>query len=197
MAFLAAIPAALAAGAGAVGTAAAGLSFSSILGIVGSAVSAVGSIAAGNAQAQAYKMQATSSLIEGNQRALEYRRQGNQVLQKILETQASVAARGAAGGIDPYSGSAGALSEYALAKGTDEFIYAQDNAQMAILGGQANAAGYRSAASSARSMGLINAAGSLIGGIAKANSIGGGTTPSLQPQIYSTNTGFASPLQRA
>lgn len=197
MAFLAAIPAALAGAGAAAGAAAGGLSLSGILGLVGTAVSAIGSIAAGQAQAQAYKMQAMSSLIEGNQRALEFRRQGNQVLNKILETQASVAARGAAGGIDPFSGSAGALSEYALAKGTDEFIFAQENAQMAILSGQANAAGYQSAASSARTMGLLNAVGSVAGGIAKAASIGvpTGGTKSFEP--YVNNTGWANPMQRA
>jgi hypothetical protein len=195
MAFLAAIPALI----GAAGAAVGGLSLTGMLGIAGSLVSAFGSIAAGNAQASAYKMQGMSALIEGNQRALEYRRQGNQVLQKILETQANVSARAAAGGIDPFSGSAGALSEYALAKGTDEFIWAQDNATMSILSGQANQAGYRSAASSARSMGLINAAGSVIGGFAKAASIGVPSTPASAATMspYATNTGFASPMQRA
>lgn len=188
MAFLAAIPAAIGAAGAAAGAAAGGLSLTSMLGIATSLVSAVGALAAGNAQASAYKMQALGAIVEGNQRALEYRRQGNQVLQKVIETQSNVAARAAAGGIDPFSGSAGALGEYALAKGTDEFIYAQDNAKMSILSGQANAAGYRSAASSARTMGLLNAAGSVIGGAARAASIGGPggfSVPSLQPSLSS------------
>lgn len=165
-----------------------------MLGLVSTAVSAVGSLAAGAAQSQAYKMQAMSSLIEGNQKALEFRRQGLQVLNKIQETQASVNARAAAGGIDPFSGSSDALGEYALAKGTDEFIYAQENAAQAILSGQANAAGYRSAASSARTMGLLNAVGSVAGGLFKVNSIGSGTK-TFEP--YVNNTGWANPMQRA
>lgn len=194
MAFLAAIPAAI-------GAAAGGLSFTSIIGLATSVLGGIGSIMAGQAQAQAMQMQAMSSIIQGNQAAIEYRRQGTQVLQKVLETQSTVAARAAAGGIDPFSGSAAALGEYALSKGTDEFNWAQENARMAILSGQANAAGYRAAASAARTQGFINAAGSILGGIGKVASIGGPSTPSLapslQPVTYATNTGFASPLVRA
>lgn len=174
--------------AGAVGGAASAVGgISTVLGLVGTVVSAVGTLAASSAQASSYKLAATQAMIEGQSRALEYRRQGNQVLRKVLETNASINARGAAGGIDPFSGSAGALSAYAFEQGEEEFTLATQNAEMAILGGQANAASYRSAAASARTMGLINAAGTVIGGLAQASRIGGaptasaGTRPALAP----------------
>lgn len=202
MAFLAPIAAGVAGAANGAASAIGGIS--TALGLIGTVVSAVGQISAANAQAQSYQLAATQAMIEGNARALEYRRQGNQVLRKVLETNATINARGAAGGIDPFSGSAGALSAYAFAEGEDEFTLATENAQMSILGGQANAASYRSAAASARQMGLINAAGTVIGGLAQASRIGGpssasaATRPALAPTLVSSpRLGFASPIQRA
>ena len=202
MSFLAAIPAALGGIAGAAG------GLSTALGLVGTVISAVGSIAAGSAQAaaanqqaQAYTIQARQSLIEGTARSLEYKRQGVQVMEKVLQTQGTIRARAAAGGIDPFSGSAGALTDYAMEKGQDEIILATEGAEMAILAGQANSAGYlaaaagaRDAARSARTMGLINAAGTVVGGLAKAFSIGGAPAAARIGSVPSLATPLGPPI---
>ncbi len=127
------------------------------IGLLGSAVSAVGQYSQGQAMAAANKLQATNAIIEGNRQAMEYQRQGIQVLSRTAETDAMIKARAGAGGIDPFSGSAGALSDYAFLKGADEYTFASENATSAILAGQANAASYRAAASSASRSGLFNA----------------------------------------
>ena len=113
-------------------------------------------------------MQATNAIIEGNQKAIEYRRQGNQVLTKTLESEAMIRAKGGAGGIDPFSGSMQTLADYAWNKGADEYYWAQENVQFAKNMGEANAAGFRSAASSARSAGMSNLIGGGLMGFAKA-----------------------------
>jgi hypothetical protein len=166
------------------------------LSLIGSGISAFSSYTQGQAQADAYKLQATNAIIEGNQRSMEYQRQGLSVMSRMAETNATINARAGAGGIDPFSGSAGDLSTYAFAKGADEYNWAKDNASSAILQGESNAAAYRSAASSAASAGTTNAVGSLLMAGARLGSLyGGGSNSLLKP--VGGNTGFASPAVRA
>ena len=135
---------------------------------VGGATAGAAAGAASAGTASAYEMQATNAIIEGNQKAIEYRRQGNQVLTKTLESEAMIRAKGGAGGIDPFSGSMQTLADYAWNKGADEYYWAQENVQFAKNMGEANAAGFRSAASSARSAGMSNLIGGGLMGFAKA-----------------------------
>jgi len=150
-----------------------GISLWQGLGLLGTAVSSIATMSAGAAQADAYKLQATNALIQSRQQALEYQKQGVQVMNKMLETNATINARAAAGGIDPFSGSAGRLSEYAFSRGADEYNLAKENAASAILQGQANSEAYLSAAESASSSGIISGITGLMMGAAKMGSIGG------------------------
>lgn len=170
------------------------------LGLIGSGVSALASYNQGQQQAAAYRLQATNALIEGNQRSIEYQRQGLQVMGRMIETNATINARAAAGGIDPFSGSAGDLSTYAFAKGADEYSWAKQNATSAILQGESTAAAYRTAAGNAESSGTMNAVGSLLMGAARFGSIWGdgggrGATSLLKPiggpAVTPTAFGFA------
>jgi hypothetical protein len=143
------------------------------LGLLSSAVSAIGSISSANAQADAMRLQATNQIIQGNAQSMEYQRQGLSVMRRVQETEATIRARGAAGGIDPFSGSAGVLGDLSFSRGADEYNWARDNAASAVMAGQSNAAAYRSSASSMETAGLFNAGTSLVGGIAKFGSVGG------------------------
>lgn len=149
-----------------------GFSLWSALGAVGSAVSAFGQYQAGQAQAEAYRMASTNAIIQGNQQALEYQRQGIQVMRRLAETEATIRARGAAAGIDPFSGSAGQLADLSFGRAAEEYSFARDNASMAVLSGTANAAGYRSAAASASAAGLTNAIGTGLLGASRLRAIG-------------------------
>lgn len=149
-----------------------GLSGWQALSLGGTLLSGVTQMMASNQQAAAYQMQATNALIQGQQQALEYKRQGISVLNRTIETSALINARGGAGGIDPYSGSAQTLTDYAMSKGVDEFLWARDNARMSILSGQGNYAAYMSAADSASSMGLVNLLGTSLTGITKLKALG-------------------------
>lgn len=184
-----AIGSAGAAAATAVGTAATAATAGSLfswggLGLLGSVVSGVGSIVQGMQQADAYRMAATGAIIEGNQRAMEYQRQGIQVMRKTAETEATVRARAGAGGVDPFSGSAGMIGDQAFTRGGDEYGWARENAAATILSAQSNAAGYRSAARSSQTMGIINGLGSIALGAGRFGSAGGFkslTTPVGKP----------------
>jgi len=177
MAFLAALApavmgAASTAGA-AVSSAAAGIGLtSSTLGLLSSFVSGIGALSTGMAQAKAMEIQSTNALIQGNAQAMNYQRQAIQVMNRTMETEAAINARGAAGGIDPFSGSAGALSEYAMRKGLDEYNWAQENVEMARLGGAANAAAYSQAASSYMTQGVFGLTAGLLGGMQKYGAVG-------------------------
>ena len=149
--------AAVASTAGVLGT---GLSGWQMLSLGSTLFSGVAQYSAAQQQAAAYELQATSALIQGNQQAMEYQRQGIAVLNRTIETNALIAARAGAGGIDPFSGSPGTLSDYAMAKGVDEYNWARTNTDMAILSGRANQAAYLSAADNASSMGMFNLIGS-------------------------------------
>lgn len=180
------------------------------LGLVGTAMSAKAQLTGGENQAMAYQLAATNALIEGNQRAMEYKRQGNQVMSRTIETDALIKAKAAAGGIDPFSGSAGALSEYAFMKGVEEYNLAQENAQFAVMQGKASEASYNMAAASALKTGqqsaiatgvlgaskfLSSGAPQLVGSLFSSSTPTSSASTSLSP--YTKTTGFASPIARA
>lgn len=182
------------------------------LGLVGTAMAAKAQISSGENQSMAYQLAATNALIEGNQRAIEYKRQGNQVLSRTIETDALIKARAGAGGIDPFSGSAGALSEYAFMKGVDEYNLAAENAQFSILQGQSSEASYNMAAASALKSGqqsavatgilgaskfLASGGPQMIGSLFSTSSSASRTSNATSLSPYTNNSGWASPTARA
>lgn len=156
-------------GAGILGT---GLSGWQMLSLGGSIFSGISQYNAAQQQAAAYQLQATNAVIQGNQQAMEYQRQGISVLNRTIETNALIRARGSAGGIDPFSGSAQTLSDYAMSKGVDEFNWARTNTDMSILSGRANQAAYLTAADNASSMGMFNLLGSGLMGMTRLRALG-------------------------
>jgi len=111
-----------------------------------SVASAVGSLQAGRAQQKAFAaqaeqvaMQATQARVQARSEALKFRRQGVEVLDRIVRTNATITARAGAGGIDPFSGSAKSLQQFALAKGGIEFFTAEDNEAITTLMGEQRA----------------------------------------------------------
>jgi hypothetical protein len=182
----------------------AGASTLQLVGAAFSAVSAISQMQAGRDQARAYQAQAKQETIKGKQAELQYRQQGIEVLRRTRQNLSTVTARAASGGLDPYSGSPQSLRNYAAATGTEEFYLAQENAQLAQITGDINAAQYRSAASQARRQGFMNAVGTLgsaaftmggiggapsnIGGVAGGGSLGGAVTNIAYPTAGSIGT---------
>ena len=98
------------------------------------AVSTAGAVAdyrGKQAQAQQLEAQAKQSELQGRVQAIAYKRQGNEVLRRMNQVMASNIARGAARGIDPFSGAIEMTNMYNRRIGIGEFQIARDNATMA------------------------------------------------------------------
>ena len=161
-------------------------------------LSAVAGLKSGQATASGLRSQAMQTRMQAKGEALKYKQQGVAVLENILQTQATLNARGAAGGIDPFSGSANALQQYALAQGAKENYTTMDNAIIAVRSGELQAQEYESAARSAMSqarmgaiMSLVQGAGSfaMLGGFGA----GGGAGAGVNPFAGGTPTGVGLP----
>jgi len=137
---------------------------------------AVTGLMAARAQAKGYAAQATMARMQGAQEALKYKQQGVQVLDNILRTQSAITARAGAGGIDPFSGSAKALNQFALARGAEELYTTREGQVIARKGGEMQAAQYMSAARSATMQGLVGAATAFGGAYSTQSLIGGQQT---------------------
>ena len=106
--------------------------------IAAAVVGAIGTMKQGAAQKAMYDAQATqtmvqarSNVIKSRREALKYKQDGVAVLDKMRKTIATVSARGAAGSIDPFSGSTGNLQINIFDQGYLDFSINKDNTNMA------------------------------------------------------------------
>lgn len=76
-----------------------------------SVASAFQSLSAGKAQSDMYKLQAKQAQLKASRDALQYEQQANMVYERLLQTNANAAARGYAGGVQGFSGSAKLIQE--------------------------------------------------------------------------------------
>lgn len=131
-------------------------------------------VKAGREAAKGYAAQATQARLQAKQEALRYREQGVKVLDNILKTQAAVVARAGAGGLDPFSGSAAGLQQYALAKGATELFTIQDNQVITLRSGELEAQQLMIRGKSAQRQGLISGFSTLLTAASGAQQTGGG-----------------------
>ena len=124
-------------------------------------VSALGQISAGAAQKRQYQMQAEQAELRGRSEAIAYKQKGADALRNLNETLAAIISRSAAGGVDPTSGSAATMQQYALSEGAREKQIAQDNAIMALGQASTQAGIYQSAGRTAQLSSYVSAAGTL------------------------------------
>lgn len=162
-------------------------------------LTAISSLQAARAQAKGLAAQATMARMQGAQEALKYKQQGVQVLDNILRTQAAITARAGAGGIDPFSGSAKALNQFALARGAEELYTTREGQVIAKRGGEMQAAQLMTQAKATMAAGRLQAVTafgqayattSLLG----AAPAGGGVTGGSQ---FGTATGIQRPFTPA
>ena len=159
----------------------------SALGAISSIGSGAAAIAAGQQQQQLYNLQATQAEMQGRQAQLKarsdelkYRQQGVAALDRTLSTVAAIAARAGAGSVDPFSGSANALTTFALGKGFGEFNLSQENAEMVRQGGLISIGAadvqsdlYQMSGQQAAIAGYARGATSIFGGLQQLSQIGG------------------------
>jgi len=150
------------------------------------AVSAYGSIRAGQAQAKGLARQATMATLEAKGKALDARAQGVEVLKQMNRANAALNARAAAGGIDPFSGSAQSLMVYNTSEGAREYYVSEDNQIIAREGGLLAAQNLMKQAKAAKEAGLFKAVGTLGQAAFTAASLGGAPSGS--------GGGFSGPM---
>lgn len=113
--------------------------------------SAFQTIQAGRQQNEMYKLQAQQARLKASRDALQYEQQANMVFERLLQNNASAAARGFSGGIQGFSGSA------KLIQGRNEKVAGRDinimqqGAKEAISFGEVQANLLREAGEQARS----------------------------------------------
>jgi hypothetical protein len=140
------------------------------------AVSAGASISAGRAQQRAYNMQAEQARLQGRSQAIQYKQQGAMVLRNLNENLASTIAMAGAGSIDPTSGSARVLQDFARAEAYAEYGTSLDNAVLAREGAAAQAEIFRMGGRAAFMSSVVNAAGTLGQGIQRSLTLQPGAT---------------------
>lgn len=140
------------------------------------AVSAGASIYSGVMQQRAYNAQAEQAKIQGRSQAIAYKQQGAMVLRNLNESLASTIALAGAGNVDPTSGSARVMQEFARAEAYAEYGTSLDNAILAKEGAAAQAQIYRMGGRAAFLTGVVNAAGTLGQGIQRQLSLMPGAT---------------------
>ena len=140
--------------------------------LVAAALQAFSSIQAGQARGRQLHLQGAQASLEGQQRALQYEQQANMTLQKLNETNAAARARGSAGGVKAFEGSAALIQDVNVRRAGKEFEVSLANAAGAERMGQAQMAMYASAASQAETQGYFNAAVALASGGYQYSQIG-------------------------
>ena len=127
-------------------------------GLLSSAISVGSSLYQGKQQAVAYRMQAMQASLKGRQEALNYNRRAFDTLERNRRLNASLNARAAAGGIDPFSGSPLTLADANNIAAYEEATIDRDNAEMAIYGGLAQSQSLQAAAATSQTFGYLTAA---------------------------------------
>jgi hypothetical protein len=136
-------------------------------------VSAYGSIKEGQDKKKYYNQQAAMTRIETERAAIKYEFQANQILQRTNAANAAVIARGFAGGVNAFDGSAGLIQSVNSTRGGKEFAFALSGAEGQRRNGLIQASLYEDAGATAERTGYFNAAGKLGMAAASYGSMGG------------------------
>jgi hypothetical protein len=153
-------------------------------------MSAYGSYQQGQAAKQQYGLQAKMATLEGERKQIQYQQRGNDTLRRRNATNAAIAARAAAGGINPFSGSPDVVRAATDTAAGREYSMLLADADAAFRAGRLQAKIYESAGEQAARKGTFDALAKL--GMAAA-SFGGGTQ--APAEIVDKSTYSAAALQ--
>jgi hypothetical protein len=141
--------------------------------IATTALSAYGSIREGQDKKKYYNQQAAMTRVETERAAIKYEFQANQILQRTNAANAAVIARGFAGGINAFEGSAGLIQSVNNTRGGKEFAFAIAGAEGQRRNGLIQASLYEDAGATAERTGYFNAAAKIGMAAVSASSMGG------------------------
>lgn len=109
------------------------------VGAVMSGLSAVQSIQQGKAQKQMYELQASQTRLKASRDALQYERAATDAYRKLLMTNANAAARGFAGGVQGFSGSAKLIQQVNEKNAGRDILTLEENKKSALSFGEIQA----------------------------------------------------------
>jgi hypothetical protein len=141
--------------------------------IAATAVSAYGSIREGQDKKKYYNQMAQQTRVETERKAIQYEFQANQILQRTNAANAAVIARGFAGGVQAFEGSAGLIQAVNNTRGGKEFSFALAGAEGQRRNGLIQASLYEDAGSTAERTGYFNAAAKIGMAAVSYGSLGG------------------------
>ena len=150
--------------------------YAGAIALAGTGVSALTAYQSGQMQAMGMRLQASQAELQGRQNALNYNRQALTVLNRQQQIAATVRARAASGGLDPFTGSPLSIQQVDMMKAQNEAQIAQDNAQMAVYGGLSQSQSLQAAATGAEFIGTIGAIGTGVRGVSAYSDIRTPTT---------------------
>jgi hypothetical protein len=104
--------------------------------IATSAMSALGAIQQGRQQKSMYKLQAQQVDLKSRRDALGYEQQANLALERMLRANAAASAKGFAGGVSGFSGSAKLVQERSEKEAGRDVQIMQDGARTALSFGE-------------------------------------------------------------
>lgn len=135
--------------------------------LLGTGLQAVSSIYQSGQQAEAYRLQSSQAALKGRREALQYEQRALQTLKQNAMLDASLRARAAAAGINPFTGSPLSAAQANDIAAYEEARVDRENAQMALYGGLAQSQSLQAAAATAETYGYLNAAINVATGGAK------------------------------
>lgn len=95
-------------------------------------ISAFQALQTGSQQSQMYKLQAKQAQLKAARDALQYETQANQTFQKLLQVNATAAAKGFSSGIQGFSGSAKLVQETSEKQAGKDIMMLQEGAKSAM-----------------------------------------------------------------
>jgi hypothetical protein len=156
------------------------------------AVGAYGTYQSGQQQQRLYNLRSQQATLSSRQEMLREKQKGVQVLQKISATLAAVNARAAAGAMDPYSGTPGALREFALSEGMQDYTISRENAQLIEQIGILQSIDYKQAGANAAYQGRIGAITQIGQAALSYNMLG--SAPASKPPVFDLSGGVLTPV---
>lgn len=158
---------------------------------VAGGLQAVSSIQQGKYQKAMYNIQAKQAELQGRQNALNYSQQALDVLSNQRRMASTIIARGAAGGIDPFSGSPMTVDQWNAYQAGNEYNLGLENADMAIAGGLAQSQSLQAAGKQAMKSAYMNAAISIAQGAASYKML---STPGGGGSLFGSTSGTPAPV---
>jgi hypothetical protein len=159
--------------------------------IAATAVSAYGSIKEGQDKKNYYNQMASQTRVETERKAIQYEFQANQILQRTNAANAAVIARGFAGGVQAFEGSAGLIQAVNNTRGGKEFSFALAGAEGQRRNGLIQASLYEDAGSTAQQTGYFNAAAKIGMAAVSYSTLGG--APGKPAPVTDMSTPWSPP----